>query len=121
MQYTYDVDSFSDLHKDAYGFRPSGSFYQWMNAATPDELQAEWDSLLRSLEYSIREQEDRETECLQSLEKEIAWMLNNGADSVATCVRWLDDMYNTDGDYMYLDYKLGVKYGTIAKLVNSEV
>jgi hypothetical protein len=39
-------------------------------------------------------------------------MSDNKVD-VATAIRWMDDAYGTNGDYQFLDYYLGVKYGTI--------
>ena len=117
-KYTYDVDSFSDLHKDAYGFRPRGeAFYNWLETATPAQLQAEWDRLVEMVVESIRHEEERQGEAIVELQKEITWMLHNGADSVTTCVRWLHEAYTTGGDNMYLDYHLGVKYGTIDRLL----
>jgi len=39
--YTYDIYSFSDLHKDAYGRRPGNYYYEWLEAATNEERQKE--------------------------------------------------------------------------------
>ena len=121
-QYTYDIDSFSDLHKDAFGFRRRGENYaRWLETASPDELQAEWDYLLSVLDARITEDERQAAEALKAFKVELAWMLDNGADSVETCVRWLHDTYSTSGDSEYLDYKLGVKYGTIKNLLETGV
>lgn len=121
-QYTYDIDSFSDLHKDAFGFRRRGeNFANWLETASPDELQAEWDYLLGALDQRIAEDELFAAQALERFKAELDWMLRIGADSVETCVRWLHDTYSTSGDSEYLDYKLGVKYGTIKKLLETGV
>lgn len=46
QQYTFDIYLFSDLHKDAYGKRPSQQYFEWLSTTTSDEKQAEWDRLI---------------------------------------------------------------------------
>jgi hypothetical protein len=116
-QYTYDLDSFSDLHKEAYGFRPSSTWYEWMQAASPDELQEQWDSLVRSAEWAFQEEQELREQALTDLNKTIAEMQRDHKVDMATCIRWLHDAYKTAGDDGYLEYHLGVAYGTIAKLL----
>ena len=52
--YTYDVDSFSDLYKEATGIRPTSFYYKWMDSATPAELQQEWDYLCNTANMRAR-------------------------------------------------------------------
>lgn len=51
--YTYDEQIVSDLHKDAYGCRPSSFWWQCWQEASPEEKQAEWDDLLETLERTM--------------------------------------------------------------------
>jgi hypothetical protein len=53
MTYTFDTNIVSDLHKDAYGFRPKGNFWDRWNAATDDQKQVIWDGLVIDLEQEI--------------------------------------------------------------------
>lgn len=49
MNYTFNETEISDLHKDAYGFRPSHSFWLEWQASSMDEKQAMWDLMLEDL------------------------------------------------------------------------
>jgi hypothetical protein len=49
MTYTFDENLISDLHKDAYGFRPDVSFWATFAAFNPDQKQALWDSMIAIL------------------------------------------------------------------------
>jgi hypothetical protein len=111
--YTYDVDSFSDLYKASHGFRPGASYYEWLAVASPDDLQEEWDFQCRLLDAEMTRQEEEQGEALQRLKAELASTTSSNNVSVATAIRWMHDAYQTNGDNEYLDYKLGVKYGTI--------
>jgi hypothetical protein len=52
MPYTYDDMSVSDLHKDAFGFRPSETFWQEWELSNPDARQQIWDDLIRALQWA---------------------------------------------------------------------
>ena len=53
--YDYDDQCVSDLHKGAYGFRPSRRYLNKWEEMTPGQKQAEWD-------YLCRESDDRADE-----------------------------------------------------------
>ena len=57
MNYTFDELSVSDLHKDAYGFRPSESFWQEWTLANDDEKQYLWDSMIDVLNSDLIDEE----------------------------------------------------------------
>lgn len=57
MTSSYDENIISDLHKDAYGFRPDSSFWITFEAFNPEQKQALWDSILSDLERSIDDEE----------------------------------------------------------------
>jgi hypothetical protein len=44
--YTFDENLVSDIHKDAYGFRPRDGFWSRWSNATIDQKQVIWDELL---------------------------------------------------------------------------
>lgn len=115
--FSYDIDSFSDLYKDSHGFRPSASYYEWLDRASQEELQAEWEYLLKLLEINLKEDDRRYEEAMADLNRAIDLMMNSGAKSIQDCVRWMHHSYMTDGDNEFLDYQLGVRYGTVAKLL----
>jgi hypothetical protein len=61
MTYTFDDQIVSDLHKDAYGYRPSQGWWQAWNGMADSEKQAEWDRLIVAFEeeqeYEVRREE----------------------------------------------------------------
>ena len=115
--YTFDENCFSDLHKDAYGFRPRGDFFQWLQTATDDEKQAEWDSLLKALEATIAREDAIEKEAIARFETTVATSIAAGAGDRATAIRWLKeaegDQYVADEDYF--EWLQGIPYGYIKK------
>jgi hypothetical protein len=44
--YTFDENILSDLHKDAYGFRPSGDFFREWDLLDNDGKQDLWEQLI---------------------------------------------------------------------------
>ncbi len=52
MPYTYDDMSVSDLHKDAFGFRPSETFWQEWELSDRDARQRIWDDLINALRWA---------------------------------------------------------------------
>ena len=86
MAYTYCEDIFSDMHKDAYGFRPRNhEFYD----ATPDRKQEIWDAVYTDVLFEI-EREAREKEiALEQFEREVTQTISYGAGDRATALRWM--------------------------------
>jgi len=113
--YTFDINTFSDLHKDAYGFRPSERFYVWMDTATNDELQAEWDSLLIAVKRSIEEDNQRELLAISRFEQLVSETIERGAADRETALRWIMDASSCNGDWELLCYEHGLPYGYFKK------
>ena len=118
--YTYDFYSFSDLYKDAFGRRPSNYFYEWLAKAADEECQAEWDFLCRTADQRELDRQQEEASALESLKAQLAKTMAENKVNVATAIRWLGDAYAAKGDCQYLDYRLGVKYGTIETMLGRE-
>jgi len=52
----FDPDLISDMHKEAYGFRPYASFINdWVNS-NDIEKQEMWDRVMKDVALSIKEQ-----------------------------------------------------------------
>lgn len=119
MQYTYDINSFSDLYKDATGHRPGAGYYVWLDQACQDDLQSEWDYLVKVVDINIREDERQQAEAYADLIARLEELTTTNKVDVKTVIRWFHDCESTNGDNEYLDYKLGVKYGTVAKLLEA--
>jgi hypothetical protein len=69
MAYTFSTELVSDLHKDAFGYRPSAEFMDmWHNGLSDKGRQAEWDYMIRALNESMEEEKVREQYALESFE-----------------------------------------------------
>jgi hypothetical protein len=89
MAYTFDAQIVSDLHKDAYGCRPSAFWWDLWNEATDDEKQAEWDDLLEQLDIAIRQEEEERGSALADFEKELAAVMETGKCDELTALGYM--------------------------------
>lgn len=110
MTYTFDSDIVSDLHKDAYGFRPSQAWYAQWNTNTDAEKQTEWDRLVVALEESSRRENEMETISITIFEKRIADTITVGAGNREVALRWMMDASDAGGDWDYFAYLNGLPY-----------
>lgn len=115
MTYTFDDNIVSDLHKDAYGFRPGESFWRNWAVFNPEQKQAMWDSLCDTLERETQYERERQERAEHDVEVRIQQLMSAGAKTRAQAVRWLDEAEETNGDIEYLEYKLGLRYGYFRK------
>jgi hypothetical protein len=53
-QYTFDDSLISDLHKDAYGVRPTQTFWTLWETMAPSEKQSEWEWLCKLVDEADR-------------------------------------------------------------------
>ena len=84
--FTYSEELFSDLHKDAYGFRPRGhEFYD----VTPERKQEIWDYFCKIVEENIAAEREHEARALRDFEQEVQNTIELGAGDRATALRWM--------------------------------
>lgn len=97
MTYTFSTEIFSDLHKDAYGFRPRGHrFYD--EATTDAERQEIWDYLVQIVEDDMAAEREHQARALRDFEAEVANVIALGAGDRATALRWMtssETFYNS--------------------------
>lgn len=110
-RYTYDDSLYSDLHKDAYGFRPSYFSNALWDGLNPDDKQIEWDHLVKVSNERYENEKREQEQASHDLEIRIQNLLSSGAKDRNMAIRWLDEAFETNGDYEYLCYKLNVPYG----------
>lgn len=113
--YSFCDDSISDLHKDAYGFRPSQGFWEFWSTASDVEKQKEWDSLCDALRRREAENQELEQAAVVDFENRIASLMEHGARNRKMAVRWLAEAFETNGDVSYLEWNLGIPYGYLTK------
>jgi hypothetical protein len=107
--YTFDMTIWSDLHKDAYGFRPRDGAR--IAALTDDEKQAEWDRMIRDLDREMEREQIAQQEATVAFEELVAGTIANGAGDRATAIRWLLDALTwAQGDIGALEYEHGLPF-----------
>lgn len=113
--YTFDEHIVSDLHKDAYGSRPSQSFWEYWTGSDDDRKQRIWDDLLGALKREMEYERAREAEAIVDFNRRIGMLMSMGAKDYEMAIKWLHDAHETNGDDEYLEYQLGLPYGHIRK------
>ena len=100
----FSVEMFSDLHKDAYGFRPRAGceFYE----ASADRKQVIWDDALDALEASIKEERKAHEEAVVKFSARINAATDLGAADEETAIRWILEGEN----FSLNDYHYGADY-----------
>ena len=89
--YTYDSNIVSDLHKEAFGFRPSQGFMEAWKDMRPYEKQEEWDSLIAAMEETSAREKQMEEEALVSFKDQIKSVMTICNCNWKSAVRHLQD------------------------------
>jgi hypothetical protein len=115
MQYTFDEQIVSDLHKDAYGFRPREYFWAEWNNSTDDEKQTIWDGLCADLDAEIQREQQEQAAAVAHFEANVQRNMDLGAPSTEDAIRWILqslDLSEYDLAYggSYVCYELGLPY-----------
>jgi hypothetical protein len=113
MHFTYDENLFSDLHKDARGFRPGPThiFY----SSTAEEKQRIWDSMCDELEEEIERERRDQMQAMRDFEDLIQMHISIGAKGRDQAIRWIiKATCKHEHDYMYggsyICYEHGLPY-----------
>lgn len=109
-KYTFDSNVVSDLHKDAYGFRPDQQFWGSWNSADNNERQRIWDNLLISLDAELEREREAEQRAVEQFETRLSQMILSGAGDRATAIERMHCQYQTQGDLEYLCFRLNLPY-----------
>lgn len=108
--YTFDENTVSDLHKDAFGFRPCQNWWADWQSMNPIGKQQEWDSLIVSLERRIEEDKADEAYAVEKFVKLVETTIAAGAGDVETAHRWIMEASDCNGDWEYLCWTHGLPY-----------
>jgi hypothetical protein len=95
-EYTFSTEIFSDLHKDAYGFRPRGHHF-YDETTTDAERQQIWDYLCQVVEDNIAAEREHEARALRDFEADVTNTIELGAGDRETALRWMtsgEDFYH---------------------------
>lgn len=114
--YTFDDNLVSDLHKDAFGFRPGERFWGAWECMSDDEKQAEWDYLIEACGRAAREEQEREERAIAEFEALVVKTISHGAKDRETAIRWImKESCARDGDWDFLCWEHGLPYGYFNK------
>jgi hypothetical protein len=105
--YTFDMNAFSDLHKDVYGCRPSIDNHPFYSASNA-ERQIIWDDMVDELDHVIACEERREKESVKFFESHINTLIDIGADDRETAIRWIVESYDEYDTIDYICWDLGL-------------
>lgn len=111
MTYTFDESVLSDLHKEAFGFRPGVGYFAYWRAMTDEAKQAEWDHLCMSAEESERYECEAEARNYAAWQKRIETLVEYGAGDKATAIRWdMQAQKAEPGEVSFYCYACGLNY-----------
>ena len=108
--YTFDENLISDLHKDAYGFRPSGRFWSSFAAFNPEQKQALGDSMLADLDRSIEDYRKLQEEAVVKFEDRVDNLMHDGTTRERV-IKWLMEADQSLGDDEYFEFLNNLPYG----------
>ncbi len=115
MAYTFDETIVSDLHKDAFGFRPREFFWEEWNAASDAQRQEIWDDLLLALERAVEFERKQQEAAIADFRTQVADMMALGARDEHQARKWIIQSLNpSENDLLYggswVCYELGLPY-----------
>lgn len=122
LKYTYDSNIVSDLHKEAFGFRPSQDFWVEWNEAQPDERQYIWDHLLTASEYARDIEEQKQKNAIELFEKRVENLLHAGtagAQDRAGAIRLLMYAAYAENDTEYFEFTQGLPFRYVARTLEA--
>lgn len=111
--FTYSEELYSDLHKDAYGFRPRGDLWASWQAMTPAQKQVQWDSLCETLEHNELLRKAEEAQALATWRADIARIMGVCGWTKKRAIRHDMESHGCDShDVGYYRYKRGLPWET---------
>ena len=120
---TFDEDIFSDLHKDAYGFRPRN--HRFYDADTTSaEKQKIWDAAILDMNASQEAEEARTAIKLEEFKAEVDIVINPfGAGDRATALRWITDCdtFEHSQDVEHWVYNRGILFTDYGRTLVKEL
>lgn len=127
-RFSFDDQIFSDLYKDAHGFRPRQHEY-W--TAAPARKQEIWDQTLRALDAEMARECAAQLAAAEQVERTIANLIAVGAHDRAMAIRWLAEANHVTLEYPdgwttpvhplnELEFVLGLPYDYFKTTPNQE-
>lgn len=118
LNHTYDDSLISDLYKDAYGSRPSQTYWTLWRSMTPSQKQGEWEYLCKLVEEADDARLRAEEGAYQYWSSNIRATMAKLNISEAEAIR--KDMSDCDciNDIGFYCFKRGLSYSTEYEIDN---
>ena len=100
-KYTFCENTISDLHKDAWGYRPSQGFWVRWEASNDDAKQSIWNDLIDDMVKNDAEDAKIKAENASKLAKRIKEVCKLGASNYRTAIRWILEADGLEHDKYY--------------------
>jgi hypothetical protein len=112
----------SDMHKDAYGFRPRN----YRSDLTIEEIHEEMDVLQEIIIKDMEQEKIHEAECDAAFKKLVQDTINYGAGDEKTALKWIYDGSGAgdEADYFELEkllYSNGIMHTEYGKSVKAKL
>ena len=98
--------TYSDFHKDAYGFRPRNDVSDW----TLEDFDREFAIFARVCEENRIQEAAAEAEAIVRFEDRVTNLMHTGTNR-ARVIAWLMDAEGANGDFEYFCFTQGLPYG----------
>ena len=117
--YTFDEQIVSDLHKDAYGYRPVAAWWTEWRLSDDDGKQQIWDAVVRASQLAVALDEQERLVAKADFEEKLAQFLDLADGDRETALRWFIDSlpeYERDmaisygADYLMYHFNLPSSY-----------
>lgn len=102
---------FSDMYKDAHGFRPRFDCSDW----TEEDFKDQFAYLDRVIKANYKEQAGREALAIIEFEQRMTNMIESYSIDRQTAMKWVHEAEETRGDDDYLCWTLSLPYGYFRK------
>lgn len=99
--------TYSDMYKDAHGFRPRQDTSTW----TEFDFGQEFEFLQAVIDRKMEDQRAAEEIAADRFEDRVVQMIALGAKDREAALRWIMEADEAGGDWDYLCFKNGLRYG----------
>mgnify|MGYP003323211405 CR=1 FL=1 len=122
-QYDFCDDTFSDLHKDVYGFRPRGIIMENWNMMPDEQKQVRWDELCEELEANENADRIALRNNIASHQNSVQNVIDVGAGDRATAISWMvseEEFYHSQ-DVEHYVWNLGILFSDYGRELIEEI
>jgi len=105
-------ETYSDMYKDAHGFRPRNDVSAW----TLEDFEQEFEDLGRIINADMEREAAEQEQAVNDFEARVRATIAAGAGDRETAIRWIDTAEDAGGDREYLCFLLNLPYGYFKKV-----